>query len=265
MLKSKISLQMYTVRKYTQTIDGLAATLEKLADIGFRTLQYTVPANYDAKEVKALFDANGITNDSVYCPAMKLADETDRVVAQCELFDTDHVRMDSLPSEWSYDADGYRRFAAHLNTAAEGYRKYGIKFLYHFHAFEFIRCEGALTGIDLLIRETDPSLIQIIPDTHWIHSGGKNPSTFLTRYADRYDYVHVKDFGIDVNTSIREARPIRFAPVGEGNLDWDDILTVCRNNNVRSYAIEQDDCYGRDEFECAASSFNFLKTMGVDD
>ena len=62
-----------------------------------------------------------------------------------------------------------------------------------------------------------------------------------------------------------EARPIEFAPVGEGNLDWKPIIEFCKNKGVKSYAIEQDCCYGRDEFDCVKSSFDYLKKMGVDD
>ena len=33
----------------------------------------------------------------------------------------------------------------------------------------------------------------------------------------------------------------------------------CQKNGVKIYAVEQDDCYRRDEFECVKSSFDFLK------
>ena len=77
--------------------------------------------------------------------------------------------------------------------------------------------------------------------------------------------MHAKDFTIGRMGQTWEARPIQFAPVGEGALDWKSILKVCRDNEVRSYAIEQDDCYGRDPFECVKSSYDFLKKCGVDD
>lgn len=261
---SKISLQMYTMREHTKTIDELKATLERLREIGFETLQYSIPESFDVTEVKKTFDSLGISNDSVFCPCLKLEEKTSDILKQCELFGTDYVRIDAIPRGLSSSAAGYKMFAHYLNESTKELGKHGKKLLYHFHSFEFIRF-GDTTGIEILLSESNPETVQIIPDTHWIHSGGKSVTEFLTKHKDRYDYVHTKDFGIGEMGSTWEARPIKFAPVGEGNLEWKGILDVCKANNVKSYAIEQDDCYGRDAFDCVKSSFDYLKAMGVDD
>lgn len=261
---SKISLQMYTLREYTKTMEDLDKTLSRLKEIGFSMLQYSIPAAFNAGEVKKLFDKYVIKNDSVFCPCMQLEEKSAEILEQCEMFNTDYVRIESIPSSFTSAAAGYKMFAHYLNEAAAELKKHGKKLLYHFHAFEFRRF-GNTTGIEIMLNESDPEVVQIIPDTHWIHSGGKSITEFLTKYKDRYDYVHTKDFAIGEMGSAWEARPIEFAPVGEGNLDWKPIIEVCRENNVKSFAIEQDLCYGRDEFECVKSSFDFLKKIGVDD
>jgi len=261
---SKISLQMFTMRDYTKTPEDLTKTIEKLSDIGFEMLQYSIPESFDAKEVKKIFDGNGITNDSVFTPWLKLEENYKSVVDQCELFGTNHVRIESLPNSLATTAAGYKMFAHSLNEMAANYKKHGIKILYHFHAFEFIRF-GDETGIEIFLKESDPEIIQIIPDTHWIHSGGKNICDFLEKYKDRYDYVHTKDFAIGKVGPTWESRPIEFAPVGEGNLDWKPIIELCKKNEIKSYAIEQDDCYGRDVFQCVKTSFENLKKLGVDE
>ena len=69
---SKISLQMYTVREHTKTFEDLKKTFKRLSDIGFEMLQYSIPENFDAKEVKKLFDEYGMVNDSVYCQSLKV-------------------------------------------------------------------------------------------------------------------------------------------------------------------------------------------------
>lgn len=261
---SKISLQMYTMREHTKSMDDLKHTLEKLREIGFTALQYSVPDSFDVKEVKKAFDSLGIINDSVFCPCLKLEERTTAVLEQCELFGTDYIRIDAIPKGLSSSSAGYKMFAHYLNESTADLKKLGKKLLYHFHAFEFVRF-GNTTGIEILLSESDPEVVQIIPDTHWIHSGGKSVTDFLEKYKDRYDYVHTKDFAIGEMGATWEARPIKFAPVGEGNLDWKNIIDICKSNNVISYAIEQDDCYGRDPFDCVKSSFNYLKAMGVDE
>lgn len=259
---SNISLQMYTMRAHTQTMSDLEKTVEKLAAIGFRKLQYSIPACYDYRDVKKLFDKYGIENDSVFCGSLYVEEQTKRILNECELFGTDHVRIDSIPGGLSSTAAGYKMFAHYLNEVTRELKAHGIKLLYHFHAFEFIRF-GEKSGIDIFLDETDPEAIQIIPDTHWVQSGGRVILDFFEKYKDRYDYIHTKDFGIGHMGSTWEARPIEFAPVGEGNIDWKPILDFCKKQGVKSYAIEQDECYGRDEFECVKSSFDFLTRMGV--
>lgn len=261
---SKISLQMYTMREHTKTFEDLKTTVKRLSDIGFQTLQYSIPESFDEKEVKRLFDEYGIVNDSVFCPVLKIEERTKDIISQCELFGTKYVRIESIPGGLTNAAGGYRCFAHYLNELCTELKKHQIKLVYHFHAFEFRRF-GNKTGIDILLDETDPEGIQIIPDTHWIHSGGKSITEFLAKYSDRFDYIHTKDFAIGAQGATWEARPIEFAPVGEGNLDWNSIINFCKNKNVKSYAIEQDECYGRDEFDCVKSSFDFLKNLGVDD
>ena len=261
---SKISLQMYTVREFTKTLADLETTVGRLADIGFKNLQYTVNRNFDVKEVKRIFDANKMVNDSVFCRVLELEERQKEVLAECELFETNHIRIDNIPAPLADSAAGYKAYAHMLNELAMPYKKYGMKFLYHFHAFEFIRF-GDLTGIEIILKETDPELIGLNPDTHWIHSGGKNICTFLEKYKDRYDYVHTKDFAITKNGPTLEARPIEFAPVGEGNLEWEPIIELCKKNDVKIFAIEQDNCYGKDPFECVKKSFDNLKKFGVDE
>ncbi|MBO5305767.1 MAG: sugar phosphate isomerase/epimerase [Clostridia bacterium] len=259
---SKISLQMYTMREHTGSLASLETTVERLAGIGFEMLQYSVPENYDAAEVKRIFDRFGIKNDSLYCDSLALEEKSGKVLSQCELFDTKYVRLDSIPIGLTSSAAGYKMYAHYLNNVAAEYKKHDVKLLYHFHAFEFIRF-GNTTGIEIFLAESDPEAIQIIPDTHWIHSGGRNICRFLETYKDRYDYVHFKDFGIATREETLEARPILYAPVGEGNLEWDDIIAVCKKNGVKSYAIEQDKCNGRNAFDCVTSSFNFMKKAGI--
>ena len=259
---SQISLQMYTLRDYTKTSYDLEKTLEKLRGAGFSTVQYSVPGEADVSDICRIFRKTGIQNDSVFCPALSIKERKKDVLSQCDAFETDYIRTDSVPRGLTSSAAGYEMFAHYLNEVGNEFKKQCKKLLYHFHTFEFIRF-GEETGIDILLRESDPELVQILPDTHWIQCGGEPVVKFLKKYRDRYDYVHVKDYAVAAMQEKLEDRPIRFAPVGEGNLDWNEILTFCKEKGVKSYAIEQDECYGRDPFDCVCTSFKFLSERGL--
>jgi sugar phosphate isomerase/epimerase len=51
--------------------------------------------------------------------------------------------------------------------------------------------------------------------------------------------------------------------VGEGNLNWPEIIEACRHAGVEYYAVEQDTCC-RDPFESLAISLRNLKAMGLE-
>ena len=259
---NKISLQMYTMRDFTKTLSELDETVYKLKEIGFDMLQYSIPKTFDAKDVKKIFDEHKMKNDSVFCASLEIEERTNEILRQCELFETDYVRVDSMPPSLASTPAGYKMYAHYLNEAGAELKKHSKKLLYHFHAFEFIKFND-VTGIEIFLNETDPELVELIPDTHWVQAGGKNPTDFFEKYKNRYTYMHAKDFVVSPRSELLEDHAARFAPVGEGVLDWEGILKVCKANNVKSYAIEQDNCYGRCPFECVKSSFDFLEKMGV--
>ena len=124
---SKISLQMYTMREHTQTLDDLKKTLERLREIGFTTLQYSIPDSFDAAEVKKAFDSLGIVNDSVFCQGLKLEEKTSEIINMCEMFNTDYIRIDAMPRGLTSTPSGYKMYAHYLNESAAGLKKAGKK------------------------------------------------------------------------------------------------------------------------------------------
>lgn len=54
----------------------------------------------------------------------------------------------------------------------------------------------------------------------------------------------------------------QYAPVGEGNLNWPEILAAAGEMEVDWLCVEQDDCYGADPFEELATSYANLREWG---
>ena len=57
-------------------------------------------------------------------------------------------------------------------------------------------------------------------------------------------------------------RENRIATIGEGNMNFDGILSAAVDTGVKYAFVEQDDCYGEDPFECLKRSYEFLKAKG---
>lgn len=235
--------------------------MEKLAKLGFSNIQYSVPRFMTAPALKELLDIYGMRMDSVSCHASGIKDRLSELAGQCELFNIHYICVDSIPGNMT-TPEGFAEYAHMLNNLGGLLAPYGIKLLYHFHSFEFISYSSE-NGMDIFLRETDPECVLIMPDTYWIASAGISPADFISRYRSRIRYVHVKDYAIVRQGENADSSIVRFAEVGQGNLDWPKIIAVCESFGCEYYVIEQDNCYGRDPFECAAMSMASLRRFGI--
>jgi sugar phosphate isomerase/epimerase len=53
-----------------------------------------------------------------------------------------------------------------------------------------------------------------------------------------------------------------FVPVGQGNLDWQNIIQACRYAEVKYIAVEQDTCEGS-PFDALKTSYDYLSSLGL--
>ncbi|MBS3764657.1 MAG: sugar phosphate isomerase/epimerase, partial [Planctomycetes bacterium] len=63
---------------------------------------------------------------------------------------------------------------------------------------------------------------------------------------------------------VTKEREVRFAEIGEGNLNWDGIIEASEEGGVVYAMVEQDNCYGRDPFESLEISYRNLMEMGLE-
>ena len=107
------------------------------------------------------------------------------------------------------------------------------------------------------MSETDPEYVGFEPDVHWIQRAGEDPVKWIEKLSGREDLVHLKDYrimlpAIDTLSAdlFHHEACIQFAEIGEGNLDMKTIIEKSLAGGVKYLPVEQDDCYGRDPFEC---------------
>jgi sugar phosphate isomerase/epimerase len=53
-------------------------------------------------------------------------------------------------------------------------------------------------------------------------------------------------------------KAVRFAPIGEGNMNYDGIIQACLDENIEYGYVELDNCYGDDPFDWMKRSYDFL-------
>jgi sugar phosphate isomerase/epimerase len=126
-----------------------------------------------------------------------------------------------------------------------------MDFSYHNHNHELTRF-GGNTWLATVLEGSAGSSLNFEIDTYWIQAGGGDPVEWIRRCSGRIPLLHVKDM---IVTPEREQR---FAPVGDGNLEWEKIFAVAETAGVQWYLVEEDTFYGADPFEDVARSSRFL-------
>jgi len=255
MSKPVAGAQLYTVRDFCKTMPDVAASLKKVADIGYTSIQISGFGPVDPKDVAKAVNDNGLTVASSHTGWNQFLEDLDGVIAEHKLWKCVHPAIGGLPRDY-HTPDGITRFRDELAPIAERLGKEGMDFSYHNHNHELVRFAGK-TWLDMLYEQIGPELLKAEIDTYWIQAGGADPTAWVRKCAGRMPLLHVKDMAISPE------REQRFAEIGEGNLNWPAILKAAEEAEVEYCLVEQDRCYERDPFESLAISYRNLKAMGV--
>lgn len=145
----------------------------------------------------------------------------------------------------------------------------GVNFSYHSHCPEFCRFDGML-AIDLYLEQAPHMGMEIC--SYWMQAGGADTEELIRRYQGRGRLLHLKDYRIGkpkerIPLPEEKGAPPRFelcqtAEIGEGNLDMAGIIRAGALCGRPYMFIEQDQHYGRTEFECIEKSYENLRRMG---
>ncbi|WNQ10301.1 sugar phosphate isomerase/epimerase [Paenibacillus aurantius] len=252
MQKSTIGAQLYTLRDHAKTPEDLRTTLRKVREIGYETVQVSGIGPIEPEKLKELVQEADLSVCATHISFDRLKEDLDGVIRDHKLWDCRYVGVGSMPSPYRADADGYRRFAAEASDAAKKLSEAGLQLIYHNHKFEFEKFDGSRTGMDILLEESDPSLGFEL-DMYWVQAGGANPVNWIHKVKGRMAVVHLKDMAIVQDQQV-------FAELGEGNMNWYEIIAACRETSVEWYVVEQDVCR-RDPFESLDISLRHLHTL----
>ncbi len=249
-----LAAQLYTVREFTKTPADIIETMKKVAAIGYRAVQLSALGEMDPQELRNVCDGEGLTVCATHVGYDFMADTTAECIERHQIYGCPNAGIGGLPTEYR-SAEGYARFAVEASETARKLAEGGIRFVYHNHNFELEKY-GDRTGLQILYEDSDPAVFLSEIDTYWIQAGGGSPATWIRNLAGRAPVVHLKDMTMQGRDQI-------MAEIGEGNLDWPDILEACAEAGVEYYIVEQDTCQ-RDPFESLAISYRNLRAMGLE-
>ena len=283
---ARIGVQTMMVKNAFEA-DGAFTTLKRLNELGFNAVELSQISMSEASvgeierakvelgmEIAALSAA---LETPVGAPGDSLMNDFDKIVADCKRLACPLVRIGMMPFSAMASKEALLDFCSRSNEMAARLAEQGIALYYHNHHIEFARYDGKYI-LDI-IRESAP-LMKFELDVHWIHRGGKDPVTVLKDYAGLVDLVHLKDYRIgqlapnafeflqagDFQAFMAAFEGVvQFAEVGEGNLDFKAIIDQSLTSGAKYLLIEQDNQYGRDPFDCLATSRDNLIALGFGD
>lgn len=221
-----VGLQLYTLRnEMSQDFEG---TLAKVADLGFKEMEFAGYFGRSASAVRQTLDQNGMTSPAAHVQLQALRDDLEAEVERAAILGQKFIVVPILPANQRTIAE-YQRTADYLNRAGEVCKEAGIKMGYHNHAFEFEVTDGQIP-YDILLDETDADLVSMELDLYWIRNAGVDPVSYFESHPDRFSMLHVKDmdeFG-------------RMADVGSGEINFAEIFSYADTAGFKHFFVEHD-------------------------
>jgi sugar phosphate isomerase/epimerase len=275
-LAKAAGIQLYTVGK--ELTGDMAGTLAKLSAIGYKSVESAGLAGKTAAEFRKSLDAAGLK-----CPSSHLSPSSGKTTQQhfedMKLLGSEYavssvILKPSAPIKSVDDyikmiaamtQDDFKKMAAELNTMATQAKSAGLQFAYHNHNMEFRKWSDGTTTYEVLMAETDPSLVKIELDCGWADLGGHSPLELFSKYPGRFRMLHIKDFVPVAQPvfTLDSSKSPEWTELGKGHIDYRAILAAAPAAGVEFIFVEQEPPYTKfTALEAAKADRNYLQSIG---
>jgi sugar phosphate isomerase/epimerase len=270
--KHIIGVQLYSVR--TDMKANPVATLEQLAKMGYKHVEhaYYIDRKFYGHEPTAfkktldgfgLHMPSGHTNLELKHWDAAKKDFIDEWKYTIE--DAANAGMQYVITAWLDDAlrksyDAMRSFADVFNASGELCKKYGMKFGYHNHNFEFAKNLNGHSVYDIILAHTDPNLVFLQLDMGNIYGTGADPIEIVKNNPGRFLSVHVKD---EIKATEPGESPYESCILGKGFAGTKKITDLCATvGGTTHFIVEQESYQGQTPLAAVKQDLAILKSWG---
>lgn len=258
-------LQLWSVRDAMK--EDAKATLHALSEMGYTDVESAGYADgkfygYQPKEFKQILTDLGLNMRSIHVRTGNSSPESTHTMtnmwdAVCE--DAASIGVSSMICGYFDESerqtiDDYKKHAELFNKCGELANKGGLMFGHHNHDFEFFPIDD-IVPYDLLLNETEKSLVHFELDHYWIKKGGQSSLEYFKKHPGRFPVWHVKDMD--------DTPEQFFTEVGTGIIDYNAIFDAAELSGMKYFYIEQDQFKKYQPLESVRLSLNNLKEMNV--
>ncbi len=211
--KIPIGLQLYSVRH--QCAKDLPPVLEAVAEMGYEGVEFAGYYDRTAGELRKLLDQNGLKccGTHIRLDAM-LGDALKETVEFNQTLGNPYLIVSWMPPSYAESLESVKEAAGKYDQIAAELKPLGMHVGYHAHGHDFHKI-GDETAWDLLFENTCDDVVMQLDIGNCLDGGG-DPYATLKRFPGRSATVHLKEHGGPDE-----------AVVGEGEVDWKQVLRFC--------------------------------------
>ncbi len=253
----KIGAQLYTLHRQLTTLEAFAEGLDRVADMGYTTVQVSGTCPYEADWLAEQLKRTGLTCDLTHVNFDRMTEDPAKVAADHAKFGCKYIGLGMMPNLPTVEdkQQVYNEFSERVAPVLKTFKEHGAMFMYHNHALEFNYKLGGRMMMEHMMEDFDN--FGFILDTYWVKYAEQDPVEWLKKLSGRIPAIHFKDM------KVMEDGSTRYAPIGEGILDFDAIAAAAEAGGTEFAFVEMDDTYGEDPFDCLKRSYDYLKAMGL--
>ncbi len=263
-------IQLYSIRE-DMNKDPLG-TLTQLSKMGYKHVEH---ANYNnrkfygwsATEFKKLLNDLGMTMPSGHtvmstkhwdASKKDFSDAWKYTVEDAAAAGQMFVISPSMETNTRRDLNALKGFMEVFNKSGELCQKYGMKFGYHNHDFEFSEKLGDKTLFDIILGETDPKLVMQQLDIGNMINGGAKALDIMQKYPGRFESMHVK---AEIESKAGHEK-YESAILNVGIVPVKEIIDLGRKWGTKHFIIEQESYQGKPPLDCMKENIEIMKKWG---
>ena len=256
-MDNRIGAQYYTIRNSVKTLEDFDASCKRVKEMGYKVVQLSGIGDFAAEDIKEIIDKYGLTVACTHHAPAKYLEDVDAEIKFHKTIGCKVCGIGCFPNPSSATIESVTQFIEDFRPIIKKLKENDLIFGYHNHALEFIKLDGKYIFDIIFEGFKDLDNFKLILDVYWLAYAGKNPAKFIRDYSDKIACLHYKDM------KMKTGREQIMAEVGQGTLDWDDIIAASRESSALYALVEQDICE-TDPFDCLKTSYDFLTSKGFE-
>lgn len=249
-------LQLYTLRD--DMPKDPTGILAQVASYGYKQIEsYEGPKGMfwglSNTDFKKKMDDLGMKIVASHCDIFKDFDKKAAEAAE--------IGMKYLVCPWvgpQKTIDDFKKMAQKFNQCGEVCKRAGILFAYHNHDYSFKPLDGQIPQ-DVMMNETDPSLVDFEMDIYWVATAGEDAELWLKKHKNRFRLCHVKD---------RSKTPVtdngkNSVDLGTGSIHFPNIFKTAIANGMKYFIVEQEAYPAGTPMEAVKKNAVYMKKLKV--